>query len=171
MGSYVGVALLLLAAVAQATITPHIRILGGAPDVVLLMVVTWAVNASLETSVVWAFIGGIAQDLLSAAPTGASTLGMLPIIFGIHALRGQVVHVGLILVLALVLVGTLLSKLVFALVMGMSGFRVDLLEHFAYVIMPTLAYQIVFVIPVLLVVRRLQRRAPQEGRAVSSRGF
>ena len=42
MGSWVGVPLLILAAVLQVTIVPQLRIQGGEPDLVLLLVLAYA---------------------------------------------------------------------------------------------------------------------------------
>ena len=161
MGSYLGILLLLLAAVLQSTFMPQIRIFGGTPDLVFLIVLAWSVNASLESSVTWAFIGGVAQDLLSASPTGASVVGMLLVVFGVEQLKRQVYRIGFLLILALVMVGTLTQKLIFALLMGIAGFQFSLVDHFVYVIAPSIAYNLVFTLPVLWLVRRLERSRDQ----------
>lgn len=161
MGSYLGVVILLLAAILQSTFMPQIRIFGGTPDLVFLMVLMWSINASLESSVAWAFIGGISQDLLSAAPTGASVAGMLLVVFGVDQLKRQVYHIGLLLIFALVMVGTLVQKLVFTVLIGVSGFQFNFFDHFTYVIAPSIAYNLVFTLPVLWLVRRLERSRSQ----------
>ncbi len=161
MGSYLGVVFLLLAAILQSTFMPQIRIFGGTPDLVFLMVLAWSINASLESSVAWAFIGGVAQDLLSAAPTGASVVGLLLLVFGVDQIKRQVYHVGLLLIFALVMVGTLAQKLIFALLLGIAGFQVNIIDHFVYVIVPSIAYNLVFTLPVLWLVRRLERSRDQ----------
>ena len=51
MGNYFGVPLLILAALLQVTVIPQVRILGGEPNLVMLLVVTYAIAGSL----VWNF--------------------------------------------------------------------------------------------------------------------
>ncbi len=166
MGTYWSLPLVALAVVLQATVIPQIRILGGQPDLIFLMTLSWAVHGRLEQSVAWAFVGGIAQDLMSAAPIGASTLGMILLVFGIEQVKQQVYSVGVMLLVALVIGGTLLQKVVFMIVLSLSGFTVSPLENFTYVILPSIAYNLLFIGPVYWVMRRIQRRATAKQRGI-----
>ncbi len=168
MGTYWSVPLIFLAAVLQATLVPQIRILGGQPDLVFLLVLSWSVNGRLEQGVAWAFVGGITQDLLSAAPIGASVLGMLLLIFGIERLRGQVFRIGFVMLVGLVIVGTVLQKTAFMLVAAVSGFTIYPVENFTYIILPTIAYNLLFLWPIYWIVRRIQRRATRQQHIISS---
>lgn len=159
MGTYWSLPLVALAVIVQATILPQIRILGGQPDLIFLMALSWSINGRLEQNVMWAFVGGITQDLMSAAPVGTSTLGMVFLVFGIEAIRQQVYHIGFLLAVALVIGGTILQKVAFMVVLAVSGYTVYPLENFTYVIVPTIAYNLLFAAPVYWVMRRIQRRA------------
>jgi rod shape-determining protein MreD len=152
----------------QATLIPQIRILGGQPDLVFLLVLSWSINGRLDQSVTWAFVGGIMQDLLSAAPTGASVVGMLLLIFGMERLKGQVFHIGLVLLVGLVIAGTVLQKAAFMIVAAFSGFTINPVANFTYIILPSIAYNLVFIWPVYWIIRRIQRRAARRQRVISS---
>jgi rod shape-determining protein MreD len=158
MGTYWGIPLIALAVVLQSTLIPQIRILGGEPDLAFLLVLAWSINGRLDQDVVWAFISGIAQDLLSAAPTGASVLGMIMLVFIIDRLKQQVFRIGFILIVGLVIVGTLLQKLTFMIVVAFAGFTIYPLQNLSYVILPTIAYNLLFIWPVYWIVRRVQQR-------------
>lgn len=114
------------------------------------------------TGVAWAFVGGIAEDLLSAAPTGASVLGLLALVFGIDQLKQQVYRVGFLMVIGIVIAGTVLDKLIYMIVVATAGFTIYPLENLTYVILPTIAYNLLFIGPVYWVVRRIQRRTGRE---------
>jgi rod shape-determining protein MreD len=161
MGTYWGIPLIALAVVLQSTLIPQIRILGGEPDLAFLFVLAWSINGRLDQDVVWAFVSGIAQDLLSAAPTGASVLGMIMLVFIIDRLKQQVFRIGFILIVGLVIVGTLLQKLIFMIVLAFAGFTIYPLQNLSYVILPTIAYNLLFIWPVYWIVRRVQRRNPR----------
>ena len=124
MGSYWSLPLIALAVVLQSSVIPQIRIFGGEPDLVLLLVLSWSVNGRLEQDVTWAFVGGIAQDLMSATPLGASVIGLVLLAFGIDQLKQQVYRIGFMLIIALVIAGTILQKVVLMIVAGFSGFTV-----------------------------------------------
>ena len=162
MGTYWSIPLIALAVVLQSTVMPQIRILGGEPDLVFLLVLSWSINGRLEQGVTWAFVGGIAQDLLSAAPTGASVLGMIAVVFGIDRLKQQVYRVGFLLIVGLVIVGTVVQKVTFMIVAAFAGFTISPVDNFAYIILPTVAYNLLFIWPIYWVVRRVQRRSAAE---------
>lgn len=168
MGTYWSLPLVALAVILQATVIPQIRILGGQPDLIFLMTLSWSIHGRLEQSVTWAFVGGIAQDLMSAAPLGTSTLGLILMVFGVDMIKQQVYSVGFMLLGALVIGGTILIKVSQMLVLSMSGFNVPFIESFLYVIIPSIAYNLVFIAPVYWVIRRIQRRATAQQRGITS---
>ncbi len=73
----IGPALLLVAALVQATLSPYIKVNGVHPDLVLLLVVGWTSLRGLEEGAVWALIGGICLDFLSGAPFGVFSVTLL----------------------------------------------------------------------------------------------
>lgn len=159
MGTYWSIPLIALAVILQSTMIPQIRILGGEPDLAFLLVLAWSINGRLEQNVAWAFAGGITQDLMSAAPTGASTLGMILLVFGIDLVKRQVYRIGFLLIIGLVIAGTFLQKAVYMIVVALSGFTIYPLQNLTYVILPSIAYNLVFIAPIYWIIRRAQRRS------------
>ena len=157
MGNYLGLPVLIIAAALQVSFMPQIRILGGEPDLTFLIVLSWAVNARLEEGVVWAFVGGIARDLLTAAPTGTSVVGMLILVFAIERVRRQVFGIGLVTLIALVVGGTLLQEIIYLGIIALAGYQIRPLEMFGYTILPTTAYNLVFIWPIYWFVQRALR--------------
>lgn len=160
--------LLFLAVVAQSSLVPQVRVLGGGPDLVLLLVLTWASDAELDESLVWAFVGGIMQDLLSAAPTGASTLGMIPTVAAIYLLKSQLYRVGPFLMLLVLFAGTFVKEAVLWLVMALAGYNGDPFALVPYVVLPSAVYNAVAGLPAYFIVRWIQRRF-RRGRVFQSR--
>jgi rod shape-determining protein MreD len=158
VGNYLSIPILALAAAIQSTLVPQIRLLGGGPDLVFLIVLAWSVNANLESSVTWALVGGICQDLLSAAPIGTSSVGLILVAFGVSQLASQVQGIGLIFLSGLALAGTFVQQVVFMLLLGLFGFRMDFIGDLNYVVFPTMLYNLVLIWPVYWLVRRIQRR-------------
>ncbi|TMG34947.1 MAG: rod shape-determining protein MreD [Chloroflexi bacterium] len=81
-GSSVRLALGLLipiaAALLQGTVAPFITIGGARPSLPLLVAAAWSVAAGAREAVWWAFVGGLASDLLSGGPLGAFACASLP---------------------------------------------------------------------------------------------
>jgi rod shape-determining protein MreD len=66
-----------VAALAEFTIVPYLKIDGTAPHPVLVFGVIWAIAGSLEAGLTWAFVGGLALDALGQRPLGSSGFALL----------------------------------------------------------------------------------------------
>lgn len=153
-------------AVIQVTVLPQISILGGRPDLVFLVTTSWALNSRLEQGVLWVFVGGICKDLLSAAPIGSSIPGTIIIVFAIHAVRQQLYGVGLFTLIWVSVLGTLFQQICILLILNLSGFQPAftdrlgygaVLDQISFFVIPTIAYNLLTIVPVYWIVRRLQR--------------
>lgn len=68
----------LAAALLQGSVAPAIAVGGARPSFPLLVAGSWSVAAGAREAVWWAFIGGLAADLLSGGPLGAFAFASLP---------------------------------------------------------------------------------------------
>lgn len=166
MGSFLSLPILMLAAALQVTVMPQISVLGGRPDIVFLLVSAWSLNTSLEQGVVWAFVGGICKDLLSAAPIGTSIVGMLLIIFAIHAVRQQLFSVGFLTLVWVSVLGTVIQQLSILTILLLTGFQPIYADQLGYgvvlgqirlFIVPSIVYNLIGIIPIYWFVRAIQR--------------
>lgn len=64
-------------AIVELTVGPYLRVGNAQPHLVLVFAVIWAVAAGLESGLVWAFVGGIALDVLAQRPLGASSFALI----------------------------------------------------------------------------------------------
>ena len=67
----------LVAALLQGSVVPFIMVAGARPNLVILAAASWAVVAGPREAIWWAFLGGLAMDLLSGGPVGALALASL----------------------------------------------------------------------------------------------
>lgn len=79
----IAIALPLLAALLQAAIVPFIAAADVRPNLPILVAASWAVAAGAAEACWWAFVGGLAADLLSGGPLGASAVASLPAVAGV----------------------------------------------------------------------------------------
>lgn len=64
-------------AIVELTVGPYLRVGNAQPHLVLVFAVIWVVAAGLESGLVWAFVGGIALDVLAQRPLGASSFALI----------------------------------------------------------------------------------------------
>jgi len=166
MGSFLSIPIMVLVAALQVTVMPQISFLGGRPDLVLLVVISWALNSTLEQAVLWAFVAGICKDLLSAAPMGTSIIGLILIVFAINTIRQQLFSVGLFTLIWVSLIGTILQESMIFLILLLSGFQPEfagqlgygvVIDQFRLFILPTIVYNLIGIVPVYLLMRTIQR--------------
>ena len=72
------IALPLAAALLQSAVIPFVSVGGARPNLPLLVAGSWSLAAGAGEAVWWAFIGGLAADLLSGGPLGAFAVAALP---------------------------------------------------------------------------------------------
>lgn len=136
MSLYYGLPILLLAAVLQSTWLENLRVIGGRPDLVLLLAVTWSIIRGAEEGALWGFVGGVCCDLLSGGGLGLWTLSLTIVGFvagqpWVHALGPTVMRLALMSAF-----GTVLGHLLLLLAMGLLGYAVDLGRAVGTVIAP-----------------------------------
>jgi rod shape-determining protein MreD len=68
----------LAAALLQGTVAPLMAIGGARPSLPILVAGSWSVAAGAREAVWWAFLGGLASDLISGGPLGAFAVASLP---------------------------------------------------------------------------------------------
>lgn len=158
MGIYLAIPILGLAAALQASILPQISLAGGGPDLVFLLVLSWAIDTDLRQGAAWAFIGGFALDLLSALPVGTSSIPLLIIVFAISGIGTQIYRLGLLLLVSMALGGTLFQQVLILVLSALLGHQVNWIQDFTSIVIPTMFYNLVLIVPVYWLIRRLQRR-------------
>jgi rod shape-determining protein MreD len=157
MGNYLSLPILALAAALQAGFLPHFSS-GGLPDLVFLLVVAWALNTDLQDGVIWALVGGILLDLFSALPLGVSSIPLLVIVFVISGLGQRFFQLGGLVLFGVTLVGTLFQQLVLMLLLAVLGHQVNWLFDLVTFVLPTVLYNLILVVPIYALVRRVQVR-------------
>ena len=85
----IAAALAVVAALAEFTVVPYLKIGEAVPHPVLVFGVIWTIAGGLEAGLAWAFVGGIALDILGQRPLGSSSFSLL-IAMGVASLIGGV---------------------------------------------------------------------------------
>ena len=120
----------------QSTALAHLVVVGVKVDLVLLLVVAWSIRRGIEDGIVWALIGGLAVDLLSAEPFGTSVVG-----FGFAAVVAGSIgpalrQVSVLLPLILTPLTSVVASLASALVMAAVGWPMPWPATVALVVLP-----------------------------------
>ena len=66
-----------VAALFELTVTTYLRVGGVQPHLVLVLAVIVTIAVGLEAGLVWAFVGGLALDVLAQRPLGSTAFALL----------------------------------------------------------------------------------------------
>ena len=155
MSYIVGLPLLALAAVLQATLLPQVRLFGGTVDLVLLLTLNWTLVGEWRGGSIWALMGGLCLDLLSGGPFGANALGLVLVAYGASLSEGRFWSSHVLLPLASVLFGSVVYHLAYLLVLAVTGHAVSWGPSLSQVVLPTVLLDTLLMLPVYQFVRWL----------------
>ncbi|MGC9398560.1 MAG: rod shape-determining protein MreD [Anaerolineae bacterium] len=136
MSLYVGIPIMLIGVVLQSVWLERVEILGGRPDLVLLLVVTWAIIRGLNEGMAWGWVGGLLCDALSGGPMGLWTVSLVIVAFLAGQPWVQTLGPTSIRLALMSAVGTLVGHTVFLSLLGLLGYPMDLGWAYATVVGP-----------------------------------
>jgi len=152
MGRYLGIPILFLAAILNTTLMAELRVGQGAPDLVFMLVIAWGLLSDLRDGLLWAVVGGVIVDSLSVAPLGTTALGLVIVVFAANTAFGQVSRRNVIIPPLVALVGTPIVHAGIILVLRSQGYAVPLMTGLVYVMLPTLVFNVLLILPVFRIV-------------------
>ena len=119
------VPLLTSVALIQTVLLSRVNLWGARPDLMLLIVLVWAVVRGVNEGLVWGFIGGLIVDLLSGGPLGGTVLALLSVVFLAGQLWGQGLTSPVVRLLLPAFLSVVVYHLVLLLVLAWTGHAVD----------------------------------------------
>jgi len=155
---YFVVPLLVLVAILQTTLLPHLSVGGARPDLMLLMVISWSLRRGLNEGVVWAFCGGLALDLLSGAPLGSSSLALIIVAILTNLVRGGSVRSRAALPWVMAALATFAYYGVLSIILAITGRPIDVGTIVFRHVLPSAVYNVVVVALVYSLLTRLDQR-------------
>lgn len=173
MGRYLSIGVLGLAAALSASFipqfiafvvallsnfTPILNNSRGHPSLVMLLVICWSLRSSLADGFVWALVGGILLDLLSILPIGATSAALVLIVFVVNGLGQQLLRLRVIFLLAITAIATVFMTAYTVAALFLLGHSYDVPALVRLMLLPTLIYNLIAVLPLYAFVRLAQRR-------------
>lgn len=108
-------------ALVELTVTPYLRIGSAHPHPVLVLGVIVAIAVGLEAGLVWAFVGGLALDVLAQRPLGSTSFALLLCVGGAALLARSLAHLRPIVPILAVFLGSLAYSMILYATLGALG--------------------------------------------------
>jgi rod shape-determining protein MreD len=108
-------------ALIELTVTPYLRIGSAHPHPVLVLAVIVTIAFGLEAGLVWAFVGGLALDVLAPRPLGSTAFALLICVGGTSILARSLVQLRPIIPIVAVFLFSLLYSMILFVTFGALG--------------------------------------------------
>ncbi|MDP8925106.1 MAG: rod shape-determining protein MreD [Chloroflexota bacterium] len=150
-------ALVTLAALVEATVGYRLELGNGRANLVLLLVVAWALLRGKEEGLLAGLIGGVALDMVSGAPFGLHA-ALLALVGGTTGLgAATLAHGGATTLFGLAVLVTVAYHAAEALALGLLGWLLPGPARLLTVMTPTVLLNGVLLPGVFVLARRLER--------------
>lgn len=148
MSYYVGITLVILAALLEASVLPLFRIEGLQPNLTLVLLMTWLIVRGAEEAYVLIPVGGIFIGLMDGALMGTALLALAPVAM-LQEVRGaQLNERGMFMAVVFTLIMSLVYNYTYLLVFTLQGQAGSWVEATTRVVLPTTFINVAILFPV-----------------------
>jgi rod shape-determining protein MreD len=153
--------LLLVAGLLQSTAATRIEIRGVKPDLALLLIVAGTLVYGSRPGLVWAFIGGIALDIFSGGPMGASSLALMAAALATGLGHRRLSRYNLLVPMGAAALGTAIYGLTYLAILfvldvfNIAQHNLPFPETVRYVLAPAIAYNTALMLAAMPFMNRL----------------
>jgi len=159
---YLYVPLLVVVALLQVTVAPHLTLLGARSDLMLLTVVSWSLLRGPREGIMWGFVGGLCLDLFSGGPFGLSALTLMAIGFFSGLGEMNVYRSRIALPIIAALTATLIHGFLYLSLSYIMGRSAAWLDTLLQVMLPSTLFNSLLVVPIYAIFRWLHRKTSRE---------
>lgn len=158
MGAIVGLFYLTFMMMLQSAIFSRLPLLSGTADIVFLTLIAWALQDRVKAWEVWfwTIFAAVFTSFISAAPTFAMLVPYLLVILMVRWIQHRIWQASIWALLFSIVVGTLFQQTTVLMVLKyFNNVPLEVSESFIYVILPSMVLNLLFAIPVYLLIKDL----------------
>lgn len=144
-----------LLAILQTSIVSRVPLLQGTADLVLLVIIAWALQERVSTAWHWAVIGGAIIGLASSLSIYVPIISYLITTAATLLLRRRIWQTPLLAMFLTTLIGTLISHFATALSLSIAGTALPWAETLKLITLPSLFLNILLAAPIYAIVQDL----------------
>ncbi len=153
MRNAIAIPLLILAVILQTTLASQFRLLSGEMDLVLIILVAWALQEGVTTAFHWAFLAAVMVSLVSRLPWFIYFAGYGGTVLMALLLQRRVWQVPMLAMFSVTFLGTVLMSLLSFLYITLSGGAISLGDTLGLVTLPSVLLNMLIAIPVFGMMR------------------
>lgn len=151
MAIFLAIPILGLMVIVQSAIFSQVKLLYGTADLILLIVVAWAVQDKVTTAWHWGVIAGVLASLATAVPSVA-IMPTYVIITGVSIYMRRIFwQRPLLAMITATVLATIISQVISVGALLLNGTQIPLIESFYLVTIPSALLNLMLAIPIFAV--------------------
>ena len=139
----------------QSAVVSRLPLLHGTADLILLVVIAWALQERVRSAWQWALIAGLVVGFLTALNFIIPLAGYLFVTGLALLLRQRIWQVPILAMLTVTFVGTLFINIITTIYLSVLGTSLPILETINLIILPSTILNLILSIPVYALVKDL----------------
>jgi rod shape-determining protein MreD len=140
--------LVLLIAAVQTSVIPTFRVLGVHANLMLVLLLSWAMVRGLEEAMVVVPMGGLALGLMDGQLLGAAMLALIPLVLLTEIREARIIQGDFLLAVLLILLSTLAYEVIILVILRVTGETVQWWGTLSRVVVPAAIVNALLVPPV-----------------------
>lgn len=153
MITLLGIPVLALIVVFQSAVISRLNVSNGTADLILLVLLAWALQAPDRKVLWWALIGGIFVSIITATPFPAIISGYLLITYLASAIKIRLWNIPILTMILASFLGTIITLTINYLSISIFKARLPFADSFFQVIIPSCALNMFLGIPIFLIIK------------------
>lgn len=153
MRNAIAVPLLGLAVIVQTTLMGRFTLLNGEADVVIVILVAWALQEGVTTSFHWALLASVMVSLVSRLPWFIYVAGYGGTVLLALLLQRRVWQVPMLAMFSVTFLGTVLISFLSYLYINLSGGAIAMADALGLVTLPSVLLNMLIAIPIFGMMR------------------
>jgi rod shape-determining protein MreD len=153
----IGIPVLVVATMLQLAIFSQLTLLSGTSDIILLVLIAWALHERSRNVWFWALLGGGLISIISATPGGAPLIIYLVIVGAIRLVYRRILEFPVLGMLIATILGTFFEHIVEVMVLFIAGTQLPFSQTLVLVTLPSVLLNLFLALPVYALVNDLSR--------------
>lgn len=155
MATLIAVPILSMITIIQSAIVSRLPLLQGTPDLILLVIIAWALQDRVRAAWQWALLGGLMIGFVSIIPIIVPVVAYLVVTGLVLLVRQRIWETPILGMFVMTLIGSLISQTISAITIRISGTPLPILDTLKLIILPSLIMNLLLAAPIFAVIKDL----------------
>jgi hypothetical protein len=155
MATIIAIPILAVLTILQSTIVSRLPVLQGTADIVLLVLIAWALQERVRSAWQWSIIGGLFIGFVTALHFSVPLLIYLVITGIVLIIRERIWNIPILVMFVMTFMGSLFSYLVSLIAVIIGGVNIPVFDSIRLILLPSLILNLLLAAPIYAVIKDL----------------